>query len=89
MREKNLIASLIKTHISRYRICDNLSLSLIFLDKSRKINRCMRFKEFIKNEAQIISILSKKIKMLKKKHGHVSKSMLTKKEWDQFTKDKK
>lgn len=41
------------------------------------------------DEAQVISLLSKKIKMLKKKHGQVSKSMLTKKEWDQFTKDKK
>jgi hypothetical protein len=39
-------------------------------------------------EGKVVNLLAKKIKMLKKKHGYVAKSMFTKKEWEQISKSK-
>ena len=48
----------------------------------------MRLQTYL-DEGKVVSLLSRKIKMLKQKHGYVSKSMLTKQEWEQFQKERK
>jgi hypothetical protein len=44
----------------------------------------MRLKQYL--EEEVLNFLSKKLEKLKKKHGYLSKSMLTKKELQQLKK---